>query len=291
MELSEIQEIYSKMNQDESENYFCLPAARQSHKQLAGLQRDWNTLTLAALETASLVDPFQSDLPLGSLVPAVEAQQWPVNGHRGCDIRPRLLDKATGQSRLIDSGSMITATARGPNDKIDESIKLVAVNGSEIKTYGVKEIEIKIGRKAYKMEAVICDIKSDILGMDFLNKYKLNLEWDEVDQSELYIVDKKADIRKELQIITVPSDTPRMHYLGQGSDQSPPLSARKGVSPEVAAFEMACMKKLDENVETKVPKVDWVKLHGEEFVSLIKKYPKLLTPTFAKGEPAHGVYH
>ena len=167
MELSEIQEMFSQINQEESD-YFSLPEARQS--QIAGLQTKWNQVTLAAIEAASLIDPFQSDIPVDSVVPAVEAQRWPV-GHRGCDIRPRLLDKSIGQSRLIDSGSMITATAEGPEDKINESMKLVAVNGSEIKTYGSKEIQVKIGRKAYKMEAVICDIKQDILGMDFLNRF------------------------------------------------------------------------------------------------------------------------
>ena len=137
MELSEIQEMFSQTNQDESD-YFSLPEARQS--QIAGLQTKWNQVTLAAIEAASLIDPFQSDIPVDSVVPAVEAQRWPV-GHRGCDIRPRLLDKSTGQSRLIDSGSMITATKKLPEDKLDESINLVAVNGTKIKTYGVRTLK------------------------------------------------------------------------------------------------------------------------------------------------------
>ena len=54
------------------------------------------------------------------------------------------------------------------------------------------------------------------------------------------------------------------------------------------------MKKLDENVSAKVPKLspeEILKLHPAEYVKIIKKYPKLLNPTFEKGEPAHGVYH
>ena len=74
---------------------------------------------------------------------------------------------------LVDSGSQITATVRSPEDKIDPNIRLVAVNGSRINTYGTKEIEVKMNRKSYRIEAVICDIQQDILGMDFINKYKL----------------------------------------------------------------------------------------------------------------------
>ena len=31
-----------------------------------------------------------------------------------------------------------------PGDKVDDSVNLVAVNGSKIKTYGLREIKLKI---------------------------------------------------------------------------------------------------------------------------------------------------
>ena len=114
------------------------------------------------MSIACNINPYESDLEPGVVIPAVEAVDW--NGRRNCDIRPRLKE-ANGQGRLIDSGSMITATAKRPGDKVDKSVKLVAVNGSEIKTYGTRKIEVKIGRKAYEMEAIICDINQDILGI------------------------------------------------------------------------------------------------------------------------------
>ena len=61
--------------------------------------------------------------------------------------------------------------------------------GSKINTYGVRTIKVKIGRKAYEIEAVVCDISQDILGMDFISKFKLGFIWDDFDQSELYIYD------------------------------------------------------------------------------------------------------
>ena len=40
------------------------------------------------------------------------------------------------------------------------------------------------------MPAIICDVGQDILGADFINKYKLGMEWDDFDQTELFLSDK-----------------------------------------------------------------------------------------------------
>ena len=88
-------------------------------------------------------------------------------------------------------------TVRGPEDKIDPTFKLVAVNGSKIDAYGVKDISFQINRKTYTIPAIICDVQQDILGMDFVDKYKLGLEWDDFDQSVLFLVDKRAQIKTD----------------------------------------------------------------------------------------------
>ena len=223
------------------------------------MRAGWDKLVVGVLSIAQHVDPFQSDLAMGETIPAIDAVNWSV-GNRNCDIRPRLLDKSTGKSRLIDSGSQISITAKEPGDKIDNSFRLVAVNGSKIDTYGVKEITIKIGRKTYLMPAVVCDIQQDILGMDFISRYKLNLEWDEFDQTELLIVDKKAQIRAPLTIVTVPTDIPRVHYLDSMGAKPPELlTGRQIVGPpkevdnDIIEFQVACMKALDQS-ENKVKK-------------------------------------
>ena len=157
------------------------------------IRSDWDKLIVSALSVAEQVDPFQNDLPEGTILRAVDALDH-RNGHRNCDIRPRLLDKSSGISRLVDSGSQISVTRKGENDKLDDTFKLVAVNGTKIPTYGIRNIHIKINRKSYSIPAVVCDIQQDILGMDFIKKYRFNFEWDEFDQSELYLVDRKAQI-------------------------------------------------------------------------------------------------
>ena len=107
---------------------------------------NWNEMVVAALSIAENINPYKADLPVDTVVRAVDALDWRI-GQRGCDIRPHLFDKAKGVNRLLDSGSQISVTKKKPEDKFDNSFKLVAVNGSKITTYGVREIEIKIGRK------------------------------------------------------------------------------------------------------------------------------------------------
>ena len=196
--------------------------------QLSEVRSNWYNLSVAAMQIAAEVDPFEPNLPVGSVIPAVEAASWI---RKGADIRPRLKDSATGQFRLIDTGAQISATCKGPNDVIDNTIKLVAVNGSRINTYGVRKIKVKIHRKTYEIDAVVCDIGQDILGMDFLSKFKLGFVWDDFDQSELYIYDRKAQIKEKLQIVTVPSDTKRLSYLSPEPDKAESVYLQNRTKP------------------------------------------------------------
>ena len=75
---------------------------------------------VSAISIAENVDPFQTDLPVDTVVRAVDALNWKV-GQRGCDIRPRLYDKSTGVNRLLDSGSQISVTGKKPEDKVDNA--------------------------------------------------------------------------------------------------------------------------------------------------------------------------
>ena len=199
----------------------------------ASRQSQFNEAVNAAIEVAAQVDPYKTIVPEGVVIPTLDAVNWSGN----VDIRPRLVEKS-GVERLIDSGAQISATVRLPSDRPDQNVSLVAVNGSKIKTYGVRVINVKIGRKMYSIEAVICDIKQDILGMDFLHKYKLSLEWDDETHTRLFIKDKRADIKKELQIVTVPRNLLRTHHMEPGGE------CPRSRSNEAIAFEVACVKEL-----------------------------------------------
>ena len=146
-------ESFSLNPESESENLF------QSVQANANI----NQVTVDSIEIAQ----FESEV-----VPTIEAVKMWSEGRR-VDLRPRLIDSATGEARLLDSGAQISATRKRPEDRLDTTINLVAVNGSRINSYGVRELKVKINRKQYSIPAMICDIKQDILGADFIDKYGL----------------------------------------------------------------------------------------------------------------------
>ena len=84
---------------------------RQSQNKVENLRAGWDKLVVSALTIAEAVNPYQADLPIGTVIPAIEAVDWLV-GNRNCDIRPRLVDKSTGKARLLDSGSQISIRER-----------------------------------------------------------------------------------------------------------------------------------------------------------------------------------
>ena len=93
---------------------------------------------------------------------------------------------------LLDTGSQCCVVPPNPDDKIDPSILLKTVNGIAFECYGQRQIEIKMGRKTYHMQAMVAKIKAPLLGWDFFRKYRLGLVWGDFD--DLYLWDKKADI-------------------------------------------------------------------------------------------------
>ena len=148
----EIQEKIIDIEESETESESILDLSGRSHI----ITENWNYQVAAAIAQASAIDPYEADIPIGSIVPAAQAVGW-VSGQRSCDIRPRLVDKSSGIARLLDSGSQVSTTMRGPDDVKDAVSRLVAVNGTKIDTFGVREVKIKIGRKCYTIDAVVCD--------------------------------------------------------------------------------------------------------------------------------------
>ena len=84
--------------------------SRQSpfSQKLQWVKNNYDKFQVSAM-AVELDTSCSSRVPIGSVVSAVEAKNWSRSVHN-CDIRPRLLDKSTGVTRLVDSGSQITAT-------------------------------------------------------------------------------------------------------------------------------------------------------------------------------------
>ena len=68
-----------------------------------------------AMESIEVPDP---DFPIGEVIPSIEAVDWNKKGYN-VDIRPRLVNSPTGEAKLLDSGAQLSATMKGPEDKLD----------------------------------------------------------------------------------------------------------------------------------------------------------------------------
>lgn len=89
-------------------------------------------------------------------------------------------DSHTKLTFLIDTGANISVLPkRCAQKRITEpcEFKLYAANDSEIKTYGLCNLEITFGlRRVFKWPFIVCDVKQPIIGADFLRNFKLMVD-------------------------------------------------------------------------------------------------------------------
>ena len=235
------------------------------------------------------------------------------------DFRPRVFDNITKTWTLLDSGSCVSCIPKDPEDKIDPSFKLRAVNGQSIPTFGSKIVQIRIGRKQYEIEAIKTEIPQTILGWDLFRKYNLGFEWE---SDELFLTDKKAGIKSLLKFVKIDSGiTKRIESLDHYEE--PVFS---GENIEQILFEKMCMDALDEVTnadETAANHVNSMTIHPDQpspiaediplgdnpekdecyqenlkalnklkgpFADLIREYSDILKANFKK-EPTGDIYH
>lgn len=87
-----------------------------------------------------------------------------------------LTDKKTGMRYLIDTGANVSVLPRckGAGNVKPDEMKLYAVNGSPIRTYGIQQVIVDFGlRRRFSWMFMVADVKCAIIGADFLEHYKL----------------------------------------------------------------------------------------------------------------------
>ena len=109
--------------------------------------------------------------------------------------------------------------------------------------YGRKNHTIRLGRKEFHINAAISNTTDNILGMDFIHKYKLDFRWNEF--GDLFIIDKKAGIKSLLKHYALP------HNSAPRIIESDVLSISHD-SPQNVFFETECMRSFSE-----VSREDW----------------------------------
>ena len=80
------------------------------------------------------------------IIPSHQAALFAIQ-HEEVDVRPRFFDNHSNSWFLVDTGAQVTCCAPSPNDKVDPSIVLEAVDGSRMPCYGRKTLTFRIGRK------------------------------------------------------------------------------------------------------------------------------------------------
>ena len=95
------------------------------------------------------------------------------------DVRPYIRDKTSKQWLLVDSGAAVTCWPKRlvPDVPLDPKVKLRAVNGENIDTFGYHTITFHFGNKTYTHRALITALDSAILGWDFLTSHHVDIVW------------------------------------------------------------------------------------------------------------------
>ncbi|XP_077294851.1 uncharacterized protein LOC143917240 [Arctopsyche grandis] len=108
------------------------------------------------------------------------------------------------QNYLIDTGSDISALPaifKKPNKSNHTSTQLHAANGTIIKTYGSKAVNLDLGlRRNFNWEFIITDVNRAILGADFLSHHNLL-----VDLNKKCLIDGVTGLTTEGHTMTIPS--------------------------------------------------------------------------------------
>ena len=172
----------------------------------------------------SLPDLPISDIENYEIIPPEEIVAAALDEGGNFDIRPRVFDNVTKTFSLVDTGSQCSVIRPVQGDALAPHLHLEAVDGSELPCYGKKQHSVRFNRKTYHIEAVVSKTTDQILGMDFIKKYQLDLQWGPF--GDYYLVDKKSKIKTLCQFVKVPKHS------------SPSISAIK-VLPQTSAINIA----------------------------------------------------
>ena len=87
-------------------------------------------------------------------------------------------DASSGCQCPLDSGSQISLWPTSPHctPAPTSSLRLMATNGTPIRSFGRLSKKIQIGGKTYSFSFIIADVVRPILGMDFLQTFKMSLD-------------------------------------------------------------------------------------------------------------------
>lgn len=91
--------------------------------------------------------------------------------------RLSITDQKSATTFLIDTGADVSVLPPPSRRKTPGTIMLYAANGSPIATYGTQRLELDLGlRRRFDWEFIMADVRTPIIGADFLSKYDLLID-------------------------------------------------------------------------------------------------------------------
>ena len=94
------------------------------------------------------------------------------------DLRPRVWCNKLKMSFLVDSGAAVSIVPRSrvKDVTVSQDVKLKAVNGSAIQTYGKRTFRLQLGRAHFTHTFVVADLPG-VLGWDWMTQHGIHLTW------------------------------------------------------------------------------------------------------------------
>ena len=242
------------------------------------LKESYRPEIIAGLQLESpMPDRYESfSQPTISAIPG-ESETEPFPQPPDGDQRPHIYDPALQKFLLVDSGSQITAWPPEPGDKPIIGRHLRAVNGSRIKCFGTKKIDIKIGRKSYPFTAIKAEVDSPVIGWDFIRAHKLDLVWTE--DGDNVIIDKKAKITHKLKFKEMPFTQSDRHKKLALIDTQVRVKGRVGREANQLVFEVASMEALGDDLAVEESE-DINVLPDSNYKRILSGFPDLLKQSF-----------
>merc|ERR1711917_3181 len=178
------------------------------------------------------------------------------------DLRPRVWCNKLKMSFLVDSGAAVSIIPRSRVKDVTpshEDVKLRAVNGTTIQTYGKRTFRLQMGRAHFTHTFVVADLPG-VLGFDWMSQHGIGLTWKS---------DGKCKLSAGKRTIPVTMGRPSNELLGL----------------QLAELDFksysAAHKVTEGGADGDIPPV---------YEKLLAKYPGIDKPDFRK-TPAHGVVH
>ncbi|XP_041970644.1 uncharacterized protein LOC121727031 [Aricia agestis] len=124
-----------------------------------------------------------------------------------------VIDRNTSQRLLVYTGAEISVLAASRVQKsksTPNTCKLYAANNTPINTYGEKNLLLYLGlRRPFRWSFIVVDVKTSILGADFLRHYKLL-----VDLHRKKIIDRFDSVTElAINAVSVTTSQPSVHIL------------------------------------------------------------------------------